>query len=199
MLKIERVPEFSPLRDEIYRFRYEVFSHELHHHQEDVNHAARAIQDPMDDTCRLFAAMVDGKVVATIRWNAAGDSDLEECFRGMGIDGDEFEAASVTSKLAVAPSHRGTTIGYRLAAAALVDGLDNGIRFNIIRCEPNLVPFYERMGFRMSHRVRWHYAEWGEGVVMILDLHDEVYLRKVGSPLLRHYLAWAAQGVPVAA
>jgi hypothetical protein len=28
---------------------------------------------------------------------------------------------------------------------------------------------------------------------MVLDLHDEAHLRRVGSPFLKHYRAWAAQ------
>jgi GNAT superfamily N-acetyltransferase len=193
MLTIERVPELSPLRHAIYRLRYEVFSDELHHQSKFVDHESRTIRDPLDENCQLFAAVVDGEVVGTIRGNVAAESDLEESYTDMGIHGGDFEDASVTSKLAVALSHRGTTVAYRLASAALVYGLNNGVRFNIIRCEPHLVPFYERLGFKVKHRISHLYAEWGEGVVMVLDLHDEQHLRQVGSPFLKHYLAWSAR------
>jgi hypothetical protein len=194
MLKIERVSDFSPLREAVYRLRYTIFNDELHSNQKYIDHNRRIIRDPLDDTCHLYAVVDDGKVVGTMRWNAAANSDLEEYYQGMRIDPGDYQDACLASKIAIAASHRGTAAIFGMAATALVDGLNHGMRYALIRCEPALVSFYERCGFQLSHRVPWNYrAGCREGAVMVFDGHDEEHLRRVGSPVLSHCRAWAAR------
>jgi GNAT superfamily N-acetyltransferase len=191
MLKIERVAEFSPLREAIYRLRYDAYTDFWEANQEWLDHGNHIIRDDLDETGHLYAAFSDGELIGTVRSNYVGESDLTDYFERVGIDPSEFANASATFRLAVAPKHRGTTTAIRLAIATFVDGLRDGIQSNIIDTRPVLVPFYEKLGYE----VHGHFVDpqYGPCALMVLDIHDEVHLRRVGSPFLKHYLAWAAR------
>jgi hypothetical protein len=102
----------------------------------------------------------------------------------------DFPNASVTSKLVVTREYRNSTLAYRLAARTYADGLATGVRYNFVDCDRALVPFYERLGYRIYRSIRYRYPEGGEGVVMVLGVQDEAYLREVCSPFLKLYMAW---------
>lgn len=193
MLNIERVAEHSPLREDVYRLRYAAYADFWEANRGWMDHGNHTIRDDLDETGHLYAAFLGGELVGTVRSNYARESDLTDYFERVGLDPSEFPDASATFRLAVAPAHRGTTTAIRLAAATFVGGLRDGIRFNVIDTRPVLVPFYERLGYEVhSHFVD---PEYGPCAVMVLDLHDEAHLRRVGSPFLKHYLAWAARAL----
>jgi len=193
MSAVQRVPQFSPLRQQIHRLRYEVFVEEMASYQKHVDHDARTIQEPLDETGHLYAAVVDGKVVGTLRWNASDESDLQERFERYGIDPNEFNNVAITAKLVVAADYRGRSVAFRLVTAALADALNHGICFNFIGCERSLVGFYERLGYKVYGQIRYRYPESGSGVVMVLNLHDKDHLRRVRSPSPQPLLARTAR------
>ena len=82
-------------------------------------------------------------------------------------------------------------MAFRLAAATFADALEAGIRYNFIDCDESLVPFYTRLGYRAVGTIRYRFPEYGEGVVMVLDLYDEARLYMLRSPFLKHYRTWA--------
>jgi predicted GNAT family N-acyltransferase len=190
MLKIWEVPESSKARQDVYRLRYEVFVVEERFCQKYADPVEGTICEPLDESGHVYAAYAEDDLVGTVRSNYAFESDLHEYFELYGVNSADFQDASVTSKLIVARNCRSSTLAFRLAAATYADGLAVGIRFNLIDCHRALVPFYERLGYRAHGSVRYRFPEVGEGVVMILHVQDEAYLRRVGSPFLKLYRTW---------
>lgn len=186
MVEIMQVPKSSPTREAIYRVRYDVYIVEKRYAQKYVDHVRKTICEPLDENGFVYGAFADNQVVGTVRTNYASQSHLEEHFELYGVNPRRFPNAALTTKLIVTPAYRGATLAFRLCAATYVQALRDGICYGFADCDQSMAPLYERLGFRTYRSVRYRFPEQGEGVVMVIDLRDQAYLRKVRSPLLKH-------------
>lgn len=185
MIEVKQVPKSSLEREEIYRMRYDVYIGEKRYAQKYVDHVRKTICEPLDEDGFVYGAFAGNQIVGTVRTNYASQSQLEEYFDLFGVNPRLFPNAALSTKLIVTPAYRGTTLALRLCAATYLQALRDGIRYGFIDCDPSMAPLYERLGFRAYRSVRYRFPERGEGVVMVIDIRDRVYLCKVHSPLLR--------------
>lgn len=172
-------------REAVFRLRYEVYARELQRPQRYVDHEAQRIEEPLDHSAVLFAAVANGSVVGTVRCNYARDGKLADYEDLYQIKGSWREASSVTTKLIVAPPYRNTALAYRLASAAYQQGLRDDIEFDFIDVYAPRVPFFTRLGYRV-HLPEAIHPEFGPVVVMVLPMRDARHLENVGSPLLKY-------------
>ena len=137
-----RLAEIEEDRQRVFRFRYEVYVEEMQRPQEYADHKAKTIEEPLDETGRIFLAEDEaGRVVGTVRSNYGSDTDFGYYagLYGMESVGRSFPLrVSITTKLMVNAELRGSSLGCRLAMATYRDGLLDGILFDFIDCNPHL-------------------------------------------------------------
>lgn len=195
-------------REEIYRFRYDVYVREMGKlDMDDADHAGRRVHDLLDDVATLYVARQkseDGSdvIVGTLRLVSGADA-VPQRFLGLPAF-DRFHdfddaALSFTSRLMVAPGQRGSVAMHALVARAYGDALDGPTQFDFCICAPGLVELYEHLGYR---RFTGNVADpvIGYMVPLVLVARDAEHLRAVRSPLwrlLRNHPS-AAEGAPVA-
>ena len=170
-------------REAIYRFRYEVYVQEMGCKQVYADHDRRIITEPLDETGRIFGAWCDGTVVGTVRINFARSGDLGDypqlysmeragCFHPT--------CTSITTKFMVAKPHRGGPVARLLFLTAYQDARQAGIEFNFMDCNPPLVPFFRKWGWRL-YTAPVHHPEYGHVIPMVIALSDRGYLEQVRS------------------
>lgn len=174
------------LRAEIFRFRYDIYVREMARPQKDADHLHGRVEDPLDAFAVLLAAVdhSTGLVVGTVRANVLGDGDI-------GLYGDLYglaalstvqrRATSITTRLMVERTKRGSAVGVRLASALFAHGIARGVETDYIDCNAPLVPFFEHLGYRPLRLIE--HPDYGPVTLMRIDIGDRAYLRRVGSPL----------------
>jgi GNAT superfamily N-acetyltransferase len=188
-IEIRKVRTESEARA-VFRLRYQVYVEELGRTQRHADHAARLVQEPLDSCANLFCAYQGSQLVGTVRTNYTRDSPLEayEQLYEMSRSGTSHpHSTSITTKLVVAPEHRNSTLGFRLATAAYCVALCDGIMFDFVDVYPARVAFFERLGYRV-HLPHTMHPEYGSVVVMRIEVRDERHLSQVRSPFLRYLL-----------
>jgi hypothetical protein len=104
-------------------------------------------------------------------------------------DLDELEqhfpgAIAIHSKLAVLPEHRHGRAMLALTQASFRTALEQGTKISLIGCRPDLLPMYEKLGFRQYRR---GCLIPGHGMILPLKLDnfDAGVMAECRSPLLR--------------
>jgi hypothetical protein len=171
----------------VFRLRYEVYIEELGRTQRYADHAARAIEEPLDACANVFCAYDGARLVGTVRSNYTRCSPLgeyESLYQMQRCGGAHPRSTSVTTKLVVASDHRRSTLAFRLAAETYFTGLCDGVLFDFVDVYPARVPFFERLGYRV-HLPQAMHPEYGAVIVMRLGMRDARHLAAVKSPFLR--------------
>jgi hypothetical protein len=175
-------------RERVFRFRYDIYVEEMRRTQVYANHAAHIIEEPLDETGRIYLAEDDaGRVVGTVRSNYGCDTDFgyyEELYAMRCVGGSFPLRVSITTKLMVAPERRSSTVAARLAMAAYRDGLNSGILFDFIDCNPHMEAIFHRLGYQ-CFTGRIEHPEFGDALPLVLLLTDVDHLERVGSPFAR--------------
>jgi len=182
-----RTPE---LREAVFRFRYDIYVREMARSQKDADHARGRIEDALDASAVLLAARdsATGLVTGTVRANVLGDGSIGtygEIYRLDGLSSDERRATSITTRLMVERTRRGTVLAARLASALYECALDRGVEVDYCDCNAHLVPFFSHLGYRPLRMVA--HPEYGHVTVMRLDIQDLPHLRRVDSPFAAVY------------
>ncbi|HEU0198954.1 MAG TPA: cyclic nucleotide-binding domain-containing protein [Burkholderiaceae bacterium] len=112
---------------------------------------------------------------------------------------DEFPPALlartwIVTRLAILPPYRKTAASLVLFRTTYADSLTRNILLSLLSCEPGLYAGYLRLGYRPLGGVHQG-ASGGFRIPMVAIHHDEEYLRRVRSPLLRQ-LANAPRPLP---
>jgi hypothetical protein len=89
--------------------------------------------------------------------------------------------ASVSTKFMVAPAYRNGLLGVRLASRVYQFGLEQGILFDFVDCNPHLERFFLGLGY-CRYRTRILHPEYGEVLPLVLPVADLGHLDAVGSP-----------------
>jgi len=165
------MPATEAQRFAIYRMRYETYVEELGWNSRYADHNLRILSDPLDAHANLFGAFVDGRALATIRTNYGRNSDLTPYTLLYEIQDSDLNAIAVTSFFMVRTAYRRSRLALEMVQAAFELGRMDGIRSTFIDCEPALVNFYLKFGFRM-HRDRIVHPDFGPGACMLLDTED---------------------------
>ena len=174
-------------RNAVYAFRYAVIVEELGFDLPTADHANKVIIDPEDASSHIFAAYKDGSVVGTVRANRLSEGMAEPHSTLLDLktlENGTLDLASVTARLLVSPSLRGTPLAIRLAKRCYEYGLEKGVQRDYILIKPNLSSLYRRLGYSQISGNLVH-PEIGEVVGMRLDCMNFGRLQFVSSILLR--------------
>lgn len=179
-------------KERIYQFRYQVFIEEIAKSLTYVDHKRRQFFDDLDKTSILLYAQTGNKVVGTMRITL-GEPDqfpifLSEIFTLHKfkeiLNTQRFKGIGLSTKFAIAPAYRGSTLMYKLVSETVRICQDNNIQFFFGGCNPHLIPLYERVGWR---RFTKNFTDDNNGLLVPLLIipEDTLYLKQVKSPLYR--------------
>ena len=181
-IRIATTPEEM---EKIHRLRYQCYVEELGWKYTQADAETKELRDPMDAHGTVYYAENEGRVVATYCLHFAGSFELPAKWR-THYALDEFKdypetAFSFSSRLAVVPEFRGSTVVPRILMKAYAEACQRRTRFNFCYCRPRLVDLYERLGFI---RYKDNILEPSQGymVPMLLLNEDAEHLKAVRSP-----------------
>ena len=167
----------------LYQLRYKVYVEELGRTQKYANHELKEIKEPLDDTAHNIVAVLDNKIVGTVRFHFAENSDnsyYEKVYKLKAFERYYPSSLSYVTKLIVLPEFRNTKLALKLAVACYELGVERTY-LNIIDCYAQMVPFFLQLGYRFYTENTFH-PEYGEVTPMVLLSHDFEHLQKVNSP-----------------
>ena len=175
-------------RRAIFRLRYEIYVEEMKIFGAVADHTLRLLADTNDPDARLMYAAVDGEVVATLRLNMGKDAPFSDEFNktyslGRFRQAVADEQIMVLTRFMVKKEHRGSSIAFRMIAQVARIGLDEGIELAFCDCQPHLIRFYNRIGFRGYECPVYDDPEFGIMVPLVFVYGDVPYLKANRSPV----------------
>src|SRR5690606_2310594 len=110
-----REAQDAAAREEVFRFRYDIYVREMSRPQKDADHARGRIEDRLDAFAMLLAAhdAGTGLICGTVRTNVLCDGDIGEyggLYRLDGLSANERRSTSITTRLMVERSKRGSVL-----------------------------------------------------------------------------------------
>ena len=173
----------------IYILRYAVYIEEMKLPFPKADHEKKMFFDDFDKTAvQFFITNPDNdEAIGVYRLNLIDLDNIDpelECRYNISVFKELGLPISVSSKLMIKKSSRNLCIVNQLMRAIFEYGVPRNYMLNIIDCSPELVPFYERVGFRKYSR-NFIDPVMGEKVPMVLFVEDLKHLEKMKSPLLR--------------
>ncbi|PAY19045.1 hypothetical protein CKO51_12900 [Rhodopirellula sp. SM50] len=171
---------------EVYRFRYSIYVLEMNRPQRYADHSQRSIRDSLDDFGHTLVAYEHGAIVGTLRIKFLRDGSVGEYddFYGLGsLSEQQRVSTSITTRLMIAKEFRSGTLAVKLSKAVFQFAQQHAIQTDFIDCNPPLDKFFFRMGHKRVREIS--HPEYGDVVVMKLDLADQAYLRSIKSPFAK--------------
>ena len=173
---------------EIYRLRYEVYVEEMHIFGDLADHDNRMLYGQNDEHCRLLYAKVDDKIVASIRLNLGKDGPFtEELKQTYNLerfnDVVRDEQLLVLTRFMVREEYRGSSIAHQMICKVGELCLKEDIEISVCDCQPHLVRYYQRMGFRSYDCDIYNDPEFGIMIPLAFVNGDLDYLKAIRSPL----------------
>lgn len=183
--RIQRATTQADL-EAVFGLRYRVYVEEMRRPQKDADHRGRRIKDALDGFARIFAASASGDVVGTVRCNILGEGDIGPYREWYAIDREHARSplASITTRFMVLPAYRRTGLAVDLTTSIYRHALEEGVEWDYIDCNPHLLHFFTRLGYR-PHRTDLVHPEYGAVTVLRLAVNDLAHLEAVRSPFAR--------------
>ena len=167
-----RLVESVEERLQVFKLRYQVFVEEIGYVLNHADHTAKTIIEPLDESAQIFAAFYQGQVIGTARKNLAKDSNLgfySELYRIKDNAGDSYPGfTSISNYIMVQKTFRGSPLILQLVQAVYKQLLIENIKFDFMDCEPNMVNFYQRLGYQNMGQIK--HPEFGLGNLMRFDI-----------------------------
>ena len=176
-------------RDELFRFRYQVYVENLGYSPPEADHLGRLLHDSLDDCSYQYALLSNKTVVGSLRATFLDDvsdpSDLVQRFRmGSALCRFGRSAIGTTSRFMVAPEYRGSKAILRLMEAVYVNAGGRGIRLNYGDCSPHMLPLYAHLGYR-TYEAPFVCPSYGLKMPLLMIFGDVSWFHQVRSPLRR--------------
>jgi len=176
-------------REAIYRFRYEVYVHELHRRIGGVDHERRMVRDTHDEsggTIHLYVGP-PSSIVGVMRvepWApGAVPTALFEEYSMAAFPGIAGLATAELARLMVRPSARGRLVVPSLLRASYeLLTRDHGTQLAFGSCRPGLVAHYNRLGFR-TYEGRLMPDSEGISLPIVMVCADPEHLERAGAPM----------------
>jgi hypothetical protein len=174
-------PDADALREQMQRFWYSVYVEELGKQTVYADHARKRLRDPHVREDRILLALAPQRLIVGTCLVAINEEISAEHSKLYQIPGGQ--GSSVCWKLIVHKSWRQkTSIALDLMCRLYLWGLEREIHACYWHCEPYLVTYYQRMGFR--EHIGWiEHPEYGRRMTMVLRLGDHDHLVAMRSPL----------------
>ena len=184
-------------RDAIYRLRYEVYVEEMHIFGDVADHERRMLIDANDADARLLYATIDGEYVGTVRLNLGKDAPFSDEFE-QTYNFERFRPAATDDQMMaltrfiVKGGFRGSPVAFHLIEECARIGLREGIEVAFCDCQPHLIRFYQRIGFRGYECRVYNDPEFGIMVPHAFVYGDAGYLKSIRSPVYPIFAAGPA-------
>lgn len=182
-----RQAETKEDRQEVFRFRYEIYVKEMGKPMPGADHSRWQLYDESDERATHLMALDNQELVGSLRiiWGSLEIPQTYPGWYGLG-EFTEFPASalSFTGRLMVLPGRRNSLAATALAGEAFRLGLKRGVKFDFIHTTPPLVRFFERLGHR-RYRADFVDPDLGPRIPMVLALDDREHLKRCRSPLQR--------------
>lgn len=172
-------------RERVFRLRYEIYVGEMARKQEFADHGARRIEEPLDDPSACLFAVEDGdELIGTVRTNFARSGNLEHPeLYGLEDFGSYYpDRVSMATKLMVRRDQRGGQATHLLIAEHYRKIREQDVAFDILDCNPHLVPLYQKLGCRL-YRENIQHPDYGTVIPMVLVTSDLDYFEQIASPV----------------
>lgn len=175
-------------REAIYRLRYEVYVEEMHVFNDIADHERRMLYGDNDNNAWLMYAKIGDELIGSLRLNLGKSGrfsdELEETydlqrFRKV-IDDDQL---LVLTRFMVRKAYRGSQLSYRMIEEVAEICKREAIEVAVCDCQPHLVRYYQRMGFRSYACPVYNDAAFGIMIPLAFVIRDLAYLDDIRSPL----------------
>jgi acyl carrier protein len=166
--------------------RYKVTVEEMGLTMAFADHRRRIVSEPLDRCGLVLAARHRGEVVGTVRVNLLREADVGYYFEAYGLglfDKEVVSSLSISTRLAIDYRYRKGGLLVKLARAAYQHLLQKNISHNVMDCRKPLLPNFLQLGYK-THIADLAHPEFGDVVVLALDIRDTDRLRQYGSPLV---------------
>jgi len=190
-------------REEVYRFRYDIYVEEMGRYGEVADHAGRRLVEPDDELAELKLILHKGRVVGTARlsWGgvpgALSERIVEQYDLQPFLDAVPHERLAVGERLMFPPEYRGGPLLSKFISESLREFRRKGIQLFFGDCEPHLLNPYQSFGYRPYTRRHLNKPETGYLIPIVFVLGDLDYLKSIGSPLWKELADDGADpGVP---
>ena len=179
-------------REAIYRLRYKIYVEEMHIFKDDADHEQKILFGEDDATARLLYAKLDGEIIGALRLNLGCDAPFSEqldtrynlsLFRDTIKDGRMM----VLTRFIIAEPYRNTTLGFNMIGQVAETCIREKIEVAVCDCQPHLVSYYQRIGFKSYDCPVYGDPEFGILIPLVLVVGDTNYLKSINSPLLRAF------------
>ncbi len=173
----------------LYRLRYSVYVEDLKYESPYVDHKSKILRDQLDNTGQLFGYFKNGEAIGTVLTNYSKNTDLgyyQELYKMHELANSSYYDSSICTKFMVRKDYRSSNIAFRLSCATLVQQTEDNIMYSFIDCVEENVPFFIRLGYKVSQENMYH-PDFGYGVALMMELQNIEELEKNQSLFLKYY------------
>jgi hypothetical protein len=176
-------------REQVYRFRYDVYVQELGRYGDVADHEGRRLVEVEDELARLKLVKHGKQVIGTARlsWGgvpgALNERIVEQYDLQPFLNAVPHEHLAVGERLMFAPEYRGGPLLFKFVSQSLTEFREMGIQLFFGDCEPHLLNSYQSLGYRPYTRRHVNKPETGYLIPIVFVTGDLDYLRSIGSPL----------------
>ena len=175
-------------REAIYRLRYEIYVEEMHVFNDIADHERRMLYGENDNNAWLMYAKIGDELIGSLRLNLGKygcfSDELEDTYDlqrfRKAIDDDQL---LVLTRFMVRKAYRGSQISYRMIEEVAEICKREKIEVAVCDCQPHLVRYYQRMGFRSYACPVYNDAAFGIMIPLAFVIRDLPYLDDIRSPL----------------
>jgi len=176
-------------REEMYRFRYDIYVDELNRYGDIADHENRRFVEDDDEFARLYQIRDADRLIGTSRLSWGSDAGalneriIEQYDLQPFMDAVPHRHLAVGERLMFASEYRGGPLLFKFISEFLVTFSRQGIQLFFGDCEPHLLNSYQSLGYRPYTRRHVNKAETGYLIPIVFVTGDLDYLRSIGSPL----------------
>ncbi|OKH52810.1 hypothetical protein NIES2101_13185 [Calothrix sp. HK-06] len=167
-----KIVETHEEREKVFKLRYEIFVGEIGYAPNYANHTQKIIQEPLDNSAKIFAGFYNGQVIATSRINLSRNSDLgyyPQIYKMQEFAGDAYpQYTSISNYFLIKKEFRGSRIILELIQLIYKKLLSENVKFDFLDCEQYMVPLYTKLGYQNMGEM--YHPEFGKGYLMMLDI-----------------------------
>jgi GNAT superfamily N-acetyltransferase len=175
-------------RQVVFSMRYQVYVEELGRYRDVADASNKLLIEEVDESSRLFYAVLDGKPVAGMRQTWGGDAaftqrHIDQYQLAPFLERTDGKNIIIGERLHVHPDYRGTDILFRMFTRALEFVIEHDIELIFGDCEPHLLNLYMSLGFRTYSKRNFNSPAAGYLILLMMLPKDIGYLRAINSPL----------------
>lgn len=172
--------------EELFRFRYKVYVEEQGLSPAGVDHEKKLFADELDQHSKSWYICTDNEIIGSLRLTCLGDLPDLSLLKGKFNFGSALEVFQknqicTTSRFVLSSKVSGRSALY-LMKEGMLYAINRGLKLNYGDCSPHMLPFYNRLGYRIYTKA-YHDLSYGYKFPIVMLIGDNEWLEKVQSPL----------------